>query len=316
MRQPCSNPVEGLETFSTLGQPTLQRGRYWRELVAEAFPGMVADVAAEIRADLARFALGRIGIAQARSGAARMLRSSEGTGERALVLHVQRHGRLTFTNDRAVVTSGVGDIIVADDSRPYSIDISSRNDCLILQLPESLLGAETRSRDWHGLLLNRQDPNVVFLRQMLESLWQQRDRIADLGAGIDTLVAVAAEIACRGAGAGAGSDREVIAESPVQFARRHLNDPNLTTAMICQATGLSPRAVQKSFARHARQTPTGFIRQQRLSHAADRLSADRQQSITGIAFDVGFSDSAFFSRCFRRSYGFTPREWRARSDTG
>ncbi|OYY90354.1 MAG: AraC family transcriptional regulator [Sphingomonas sp. 28-66-16] len=292
--------------------PPPQRGRYWRDLVAEAFPGMVADVPEEIRADLARFSLGRIAIAQARSGAARVRRSSAEDRERTLVLHVQRHGRLTLTNDRSVVTGRVGDIIVADDSRPYSIDISAGNDCLILQLPESLLEGEASSVDWHGLLLNRLDPNVIFLRQMLDSLWNQRDRIADLADGIDTLVAVAAEIACRTAVRGSVSE---IAEGPVQFARRHLNDPNLSTAMISEATGLSPRAVQKAFARHTHQTPTDFITQQRLARAADRLSADLHQSITGIAFDVGFSDSAFFSRCFRRSYGLTPREWRARTGT-
>lgn len=306
-----ANPARGVETYSTLAMPPGTRARYWRGIVAEAFPGMIADVPDEIRADLARFSLGRIGIARARSESARVRRPGDANREPMIVLHAQRRGRLTFEPERGIACGAVGDIIVVDDSQPYSIDISDHNDCLILEIPKSLIEITAKPADWHGLLLSRRDPNVGFLSQMVESLWLQRERITEIGAGIDALVVTAAEIACRAAMRGYGRDANP--ESPVQFARRHLSDPELSTAMISEATGLSPRAVQKSFARYTRQTPTAYITEQRLARAADRLSADLHQSITGIAFDVGFNDSAFFSRCFRRYYGLTPREWRARS---
>ncbi len=305
------NPARRVETYSTLTMPPGTRAHYWRGLVAQAFPGMVADVHDEIRADLARFSLGRIGIARARSEQARVRRSGDGNRESMIVLHAQRRGRMTFEQDCGLACGAVGDIIVVDDSQPYSLDISDHNDCLILEIPKSLIEIDAKPADWHGLLLSRRDPNVGFLSQMVESLWMQRERITELGEGIDALVVTAAEIACRAAMQGAGP--ESTSESPVQFARRHLDDPELSTAMISEATGLSPRAVQKSFARYTRQTPTAYITEQRLARAADRLSADLHQSITAIAFDVGFSDSAFFSRCFRRCYGLTPSEWRAKS---
>jgi AraC-like DNA-binding protein len=34
-------------------------------------------------------------------------------------------------------------------------------------------------------------------------------------------------------------------------------------------------------------------------------------TITDVAFDVGFSDSAFFTRCFRRHFGVSPSQWRS-----
>jgi AraC-like DNA-binding protein len=41
------------------------------------------------------------------------------------------------------------------------------------------------------------------------------------------------------------------------------------------------------------------------------LKCSGSTTVTEIAFDVGFSDSAFFSRCFRRRFGVSPTQWRA-----
>jgi len=85
--------------------------------------------------------------------------------------------------------------------------------------------------------------------------------------------------------------------------------------MICEATGLSPRAVQKAFLRHAALTPTAFIAERRLARAADLLGEGDGRSITDVALEVGFNDPAFFSRCFRRRFGIAPRDWRGRAPT-
>jgi len=99
----------------------------------------------------------------------------------------------------------------------------------------------------------------------------------------------------------------------VEFALRHLADPDLGTATICCATGLSPRAVQKAFLRHCGLTPTAFIAERRLVRAADLLALNDGRSITDVALETGFNDAAFFSRCFRRRFETTPSEWRSRA---
>jgi AraC family L-rhamnose operon transcriptional activator RhaR/AraC family L-rhamnose operon regulatory protein RhaS len=45
---------------------------------------------------------------------------------------------------------------------------------------------------------------------------------------------------------------------------------------------------------------------------ASRLLRSTDRSITDIAFDVGFSDSNYFSRQFRKAHGQSPREYRRR----
>jgi transcriptional regulator GlxA family with amidase domain len=79
--------------------------------------------------------------------------------------------------------------------------------------------------------------------------------------------------------------------------------------MICNATGMSARTIQKTFLRHAGLSPTAFISERRLERAAALLERNEGRNITEVAFEVGFSDSAFFSRCFRRRFGVAPSRW-------
>ncbi|MET4898493.1 AraC family transcriptional regulator [Sphingomonadaceae bacterium jetA1] len=287
--------------------PLPRRHLFWRDIVAKAFPGMTAIAPEGIRADLARWRLGPVGLARARSGRAQVRREMNRDGHH-VVLHLQRRGRLTMLHGDAAVSGGVGDILVADDSRPYTIDISDANDCLIVQVPADQLVDGIGLDALHGRLLPGQVPHVAFLNRMLLGLWDQRAMLDEVDDGVGGLLVDATRLVFRqqrNAPLAAGG-----AETPVAHALRHLNDPELGTASLCAATGLSPRAVQKAFLRETGLTPTAFVAERRLTHAAELLVTEPGRSVTDIAFTLGFNDAAFFSRCFRRRFGTTPREWR------
>ena len=294
--------------FSTQVVPPQRRRLFWRDVVAETFPGMTAEAPNEIRADLSRWALGSIGLAQACSSRARVSRVANQDGHN-LVLHLLRRGRLTLIHGDNVVTAGMGDIVITDDSQPYAFEISDANECLIFQVPVSRLGEAFGRTYWHGKLLRTGDPNVSFFTYVVQGLWRRREQFGDIDDAMGDVLTEAAVMACRSVGSGA-NDRDARL-SPLEFALRHLDNPELGTATICEATGLSPRAVQKAFLRQSGLTPTAYINERRLTRAAELLSEPDQRSITEIAFDVGFQDSAFFSRCFRRHFGVAPSEWRS-----
>jgi AraC-like DNA-binding protein len=289
--------------------PLQRRHLFWRDIVAEAFPGMTAIAPEGIRADLARWHLGPVGLARARSARAQVRREGNRDGHN-LLLHLQRRGRLTMLHGEAAVSGGMGDILIADDSRPYAIDISDANECLILQVPAVLLADGIALGTLHGRLLPAQDPHVAFLNHMLIGLWDQRALLGDVDDGVGELLVDATRLVCRqqrGTGV-----RETGAETPVAYALRHLADPELGTASLCAATGLSPRAVQKAFLRETGLTPTAFVTERRLARAAELLVTEPGRSVTDIAFALGFNDAAFFSRCFRRRFGTSPRAWRGK----
>ncbi len=58
-------------------------------------------------------------------------------------------------------------------------------------------------------------------------------------------------------------------------------------------------------------TPTEFIRETRLSHAAELID-NSDYNMTQITYMIGMSDSRYFSRCFKQKFGVTPTEYKNR----
>lgn len=56
-------------------------------------------------------------------------------------------------------------------------------------------------------------------------------------------------------------------------------------------------------------TPTEFIRETRLAHAA-KLIEEGENNMTQITYMIGMTDSRYFSRCFKQKYGVTPTEYK------
>ena len=95
------------------------------------------------------------------------------------------------------------------------------------------------------------------------------------------------------------------------FARERLGETDLDLDRVAAAFGVSTRLVQRRF----EQIGTCFsewLRVQRLERAARALAdpANLASSITTIAFNNAFVDSAHFSRAFKSRFGVNPREWR------
>jgi len=297
----------GMEHFSTRLVPAERRRGYWRDLVAETFPGMTVKAEEGIRADLSRWALGRVGMAVARSERARVERVPGGSTERHIVLHLQRRGRLALSQCGRTVVAPAGNIAIADDAEPYAIDISDRNECFVLHIPMSALDAADQDRDWRAAVLNGEDANVALFRRMIEGLWAEADRHDMIDAGFDSVLLSMVRVAC---GRAAVSGEEAKPDCPpVAFALRRMCDPTLNTAAIADGTGMSERGVQKAFLREVGQTPMAFVIDHRLARAAELLARNDGRSVTEIAFDVGFNDSASFSRSFRRRYDVVPSRW-------
>ena len=298
-----------MEHFSTRLVSAERRCGYWRDLVAETFPGMTVKAEEGIRADLSRWSLGCVGMAIARSERARAERTPNPSAERHIVLHLQRRGRMALSQHGRVTVAPAGSIVIADDAEPYAIDISDRNECLVLHVPISGLGEGAERHDWRAALLEGEDANVALFRRMLEGLWAESARHEAIDAGFDSVLLSMARLVCGRPIAEAEAKESN--DAPVAFALRHLCDPALSTAAIADGIGMSARGVQKAFLRDVGQSPMAFVVDRRLARAAELLRRDDGRSITEIAFDVGFNDSASFSRWFRRRYDVAPSRWAA-----
>jgi AraC-like DNA-binding protein len=95
----------------------------------------------------------------------------------------------------------------------------------------------------------------------------------------------------------------------MQTVDAQLHDPDLGVDTLAFQLGLSRRTIQMGFAK-MNTTATAFIRARRLSRSADLLAQTSEATVTAIAFECGFNDAAYFTRCFRRHYGVPPTAWR------
>ncbi|MDB5502422.1 MAG: putative transcriptional regulatory protein with sensor and domain [Tardiphaga sp.] len=77
---------------------------------------------------------------------------------------------------------------------------------------------------------------------------------------------------------------------------------------IAAAYGVSPRSIHKQFSAHG-MTPMTFVKQTRLRAAHRRLAdPDRKTSVTGVAFECGFTNLGHFARDYRKEFGELPSE--------
>ena len=88
-----------------------------------------------------------------------------------------------------------------------------------------------------------------------------------------------------------------------------LDDGPPTVSQAASAMGVSVRTLQRHLRKHDL-SYTKLVDEVRLAVAVDRLSNTSIKMIE-IAFDLGYSDPAHFTRAFRRWLGVSPREYRS-----
>ena len=96
----------------------------------------------------------------------------------------------------------------------------------------------------------------------------------------------------------------------MEYARRHLHDPDLCAEQIAAAHYISVRYLYKLLA-NAGISLGDWIRTHRLEACRDELAGiSAAITIAGVARRHGFSNMSSFCRAFRAEYGLTPSEWR------
>lgn len=95
------------------------------------------------------------------------------------------------------------------------------------------------------------------------------------------------------------------------YIERHYAE-DLTLDLLAKAAGYQPAYTSSRFHQQAGVALFDHLHEVRIREAK-KLLRETPRSVLEIAHDVGFRDSSFFHRTFRRLVGTTPLEWRGKS---
>lgn len=303
-----------VEKYATTGIAPGHRLRFWNDLVDRIYSGTFVNTPGDdFQGEMWAWQIGELGMIRPRSTASFVGRQAQDGAEDRLILHLQCRGGSLHSQDGADCELQPGDFVLGAADRPYSLNLSA-HELLVVEFPRQPLADRFPGLDD---MLSRRfcggSPGGRVFRDFLLSLWRQGDQgqqDPEWENGVSAVFYDLAALAMRGAASPRARLPDLaLRDKVLALIEARLCDPQLKTTMVASACQTSVRTVQNLFAAMGT-TPSAYILERRLARAAERLGAYREASITDIAFELGFNDSAYFTRCFRQHFGVAPREWR------
>ncbi len=101
----------------------------------------------------------------------------------------------------------------------------------------------------------------------------------------------------------------------VELVNQEMGDPDLNIDSLAAKMSLGRSQFYRKIKALTNYSPVELLRKMRLTRARDLLSATNK-SVSEIAYEVGFSAPAYFTRVFRETFGESPSELRTRLGHG
>jgi AraC-like DNA-binding protein len=201
-----------------------------------------------------------------------------------------------------------------DTRVPYFLDFESQWRMFTFRVPHKLLSSRlSNPRQGTAMPIDGGSGVGGLAAAMMRSMWklEEPDSVhARLELEQSFAAVVSAALGARDRGESA---QDALRTDVLRFVAANLGDPGLSVVTVCRRFAISPRLLHRLF-EGQEHTFAETVRTMRLKQCA-RLLADplNRSTITDIALRHGFTDSASFSRAFRRNFGIAPREMREQS---
>ncbi len=103
-------------------------------------------------------------------------------------------------------------------------------------------------------------------------------------------------------------------EKAMAIVEENMSNDAFSVDDLAQEVGMSNRQLQRKFNALVDQSPNQFIRTMRLRRAAQLLTAN-SDSVSQIAYQVGFSSLSYFNKAFKEEFDMTPGEYGEKGDS-
>lgn len=103
------------------------------------------------------------------------------------------------------------------------------------------------------------------------------------------------------------SKEDLFVGKAIESVNKHISDADFNPVRLARELGMSQAQLYRKVKALMGTTPSIFIRKRRLAKAKELLK-NRELNISEIAYQLGFSDPAYFSRIFSETFGSSPSE--------
>jgi AraC-like DNA-binding protein len=307
--------------FDTADVASRHRVAAWRKQISETFVELECESFSptEFHGSFSNRVIGDIQLSRVHTGphfVSRTRRIIAKSNQDCFLLSLQTAGSGTIEQDGRTAILGPGDIAIYDTTRPYDIRFDEPAAWIVVRLPRPVVsGRLADPESYTALKIDGSSAIGKLTSTLITQVHEGVDHVAPTS--LARLHACMIDLTATALVEQAGSTVQG-SEWQVSIRRRilshidaNLSDPTLTCASVALANGISERYLRKLFAGSL--SLSDWIWTRRLDQAKRDL-ADPLLShlgITAIGYDVGFKDTAHFSRAFKSKFGVTPSQYRA-----
>lgn len=292
----------------------------WEDVLAATHVGFDIEVpAGTFAGSVVRAALGSVALVECRSTPFAGRRGSAvlgdaGSGRIGVQMVLRGSERISRRGiDDYVLTAG--DLGLWDGGREVGVEALEPFVKRTLVFPRAtVLGASPRLADVETIPALGRLPGARLLARYVDAI------VAELPEMDDRTRAAAGDVALELLRAAVepllpearAARREALRARARRYIRVHLRDPRLAPEAIARALSVSLRTLHAAF-EDTDDTVASLVRRARLARCREDLADPSGGTVTEIAFRWGFSDATHFSQAFKREYGRSPRDVRARN---
>lgn len=95
----------------------------------------------------------------------------------------------------------------------------------------------------------------------------------------------------------------------VRYMGARFCDPEVDIETVCSNAFISVSSLQRAFAKYFGMSPKQYLIQLRMNRALELLT-ENELSVKEISFACGFTNEKYFSRAFKKKYGYPPSQFR------
>jgi AraC-like DNA-binding protein len=200
----------------------------------------------------------------------------------------------------------IGQALKASPDEPFAV-VSIRLDPV--EIAPLLLETPARPPQYGGLVVSDATPELLDPVVRLLRIADRPDDVRVLGAGIRREILWRLLLGDQGAlvqQIGLADGMLAHISAAIRWIRQHHNEPILV-ADLAELAGMSPSTFHRHFLAATSMTPIQFQKQLRLQEARVLL---RTQPLTAaeVAYQVGYTSPAHFTRTYHKAFGRTPAE--------